>query len=560
MAAHSDIGMVLDVADAAAGKADMFTRRVTRDEAAYILGRAGKTKAKLNAVSGATINLVEAATGCQLQVRGSDVQRRRCLKYVEFVIAQRLGPVDIADPQAHDDLTILGVPANTVSFITGKGGSFLRLVEEEWCTLLFFLRLDPARPPQRANPLHVESLAIFGPERRRWGAQLKVMAAIEMKVMGYFTQTVGDHESLEDGFAIDTVRIREEDYSYALGKNGSTRKKLAKASGCTVEYVGRVAYLCGVRSERGRAREYLRWRLCQRAGERVHIDHRGRSDVTVVMVGAATAGFIAGQRGALLHAIEERTGTLCFFEGGGAAAPRQSSEEGPRPLLIFGRPEHRRAAEAEVWDRIDHCVFRAGRRGIGGGREGRRRRRLGPEDREERGRRGEPRPDGARPRSARGARGGAARRRVAAAGRRRQGQEADRQGQRGDAGPAGQHAGHRRHPRGSDRARCEVRAPAESAAPGPPAPRGRLPARRPHAGEAAGAHGRVDGHEAGRVPARGGGGVPGDGPRRGLPPVRRRRDAASHPGRVRRASRTAGRRVEDDGGHRVEDLRLRRET
>jgi len=254
----------------------------------------------------------------------------------------------------------LGVPANTVSFITGKGGSFLRLVEEEWCTLLFFLRLDPARPPQRANPLHVESLAIFGPERRRWGAQLKVMAAIEMKVMGYFTQTVGDHESLEDGFAIDTVRIREEDYSYALGKNGSTRKKLAKASGCTVEYVGRVAYLCGVRSERGRAREYLRWRLCQRAGERVHIDHRGRSDVTVVMVGAATAGFIAGQRGALLHAIEERTGTLCFFEGGGAAAPRQSSEEGPRPLLIFGRPEHRRAAEAEVWDRIIASFEQAG--------------------------------------------------------------------------------------------------------------------------------------------------------------------------------------------------------
>lgn len=349
------------------------TRKVSKDEAAFILGQGGKTKAKLCTVSGAQLELTEVRvagqpSGSQLLIKGTARQRKLARKYVEFVVAQRLGPVTIDDPSAHDDLTILVVPADTVSFITGKQGSFLRLVEEEWGALLFFLQVNPKNP--QANPGGTERLAIFGPERRRRGAQLKVMSAIEMKLPGYFTKNVGDSESADDGFGTDTASIKEEDYSYALGRSGSTRKKLARASSCIVEYVGRVAYFCGSKPERMRAKEYLTWLLKQRSGEQVHVDHKGRDDVSVIMVPSSCLGFVTGFRGASLRSIEEETSTFCFIEG------TADDGEDQKPLLIFGCIDDRRMAETLVWERIstkyDEVVVgssNGGKKGKGKGKD-----------------------------------------------------------------------------------------------------------------------------------------------------------------------------------------------
>ena len=44
------------------------------------------------------------------------------------------------------------------------------------------------------------------------------------------------------GFATDTYPMEESELSYALGKDGTTRRKLARASGCIMEYVGQVAH------------------------------------------------------------------------------------------------------------------------------------------------------------------------------------------------------------------------------------------------------------------------------------------------------------------------------
>mmetsp|Transcript_58688 Transcript_58688/g.104361 ORF Transcript_58688/g.104361 Transcript_58688/m.104361 type:complete len:927 (+) Transcript_58688:193-2973(+) len=324
------------------------TRQVTKDEAAFILGQGGKTKAKLCAVSGAQIDLAEGRNRDQshLQVRGTAQQRKAALKYIEFVVAQRLGPVMIDNPSSHDDLTILTVPADTVSFITGKQGSFLRLVEEEWSALLFFLQVNPKNPPKDVDPNAKERLAIFGPERRRRGAQLKVMAAIEMKLPGYFTKTVGNSESAVEGFGTDTMIIKEEDYSYALGRSGATRKKLARASSCIVEYVGRVAYFSGFKKERVCAREYLTWLLQQRVGEHAHVDHKGRDDVTLIMVPANCIGYITGHKGSALRALEEETSTFCFIEG------TANDGEDQKPLLIFGCLDDRCLAETLVWEKM----------------------------------------------------------------------------------------------------------------------------------------------------------------------------------------------------------------
>lgn len=59
-------------------------------------------------------------------------------RYVECVMAQRVGPVHIEESGEDDDLTVIQVPTEAVGFVTGTQGNFLRQVEEEWGTLMFF--------------------------------------------------------------------------------------------------------------------------------------------------------------------------------------------------------------------------------------------------------------------------------------------------------------------------------------------------------------------------------------------------------------------------------------
>mmetsp|Transcript_54219 Transcript_54219/g.101699 ORF Transcript_54219/g.101699 Transcript_54219/m.101699 type:complete len:121 (-) Transcript_54219:5-367(-) len=71
------------------------TLKITDDDAAFILGKGGKTKEKIARVSGADIELFER--DLILEIRGSKVQRRRAKKYCEGVMAQRTGPVNITE-------------------------------------------------------------------------------------------------------------------------------------------------------------------------------------------------------------------------------------------------------------------------------------------------------------------------------------------------------------------------------------------------------------------------------------------------------------------------------
>lgn len=65
--------------------------------------------------------------------------------------------------------------------------------------------------------------------------------AVNMFHCCLFSEFIDDTE----GFGTDHVSIEQPDYSYALGKEGATRKKLAKASGAILEYVGRIAFISG---------------------------------------------------------------------------------------------------------------------------------------------------------------------------------------------------------------------------------------------------------------------------------------------------------------------------
>lgn len=339
----------------AQGSADIL--RVSEDDAAFILGRGGKTKHKIARVSGATLELHERNN--TVEIFGEDEARKRARKYVELVRAQRIGPVNVDESHDDGDLTMIAVPHSCVGFVTGSQGNFLRSCEEEWGTLMFFCDYQG---PSADGSYGSERLAIFGNLHGRCGAELKVMAAIETKIPGYFTGTLGETHS-QDEWGTDTLPLQSDQISYALGKKGSTRRKLAKASGCILEYVGSVAFLAGDRDARKRGREYLGW-LCDQVfckTGRISIDPTKRDDVTLVPVPKDCIGYVMGEKRKTLSRLEEDWGTLIFFVDV-QSLPTYQDVEG---LAIFGAERGRAGTELKVMGAVETKLPQFFTKGVG---------------------------------------------------------------------------------------------------------------------------------------------------------------------------------------------------
>ncbi|KAJ8605904.1 hypothetical protein CTAYLR_004198 [Chrysophaeum taylorii] len=304
--------------------------RVDKDDAAFILGRGGSTKRKISRVAGADIELDEVQL--TITMTGTAKQCDRAADYVDFVKQQRVGPVTISLDSRRDDFTAYRVPEDCIGFVMGRNGQTLRSMEEEWGVLMFFAKTKLAGRSDAT-----ESLCIFGPLHARRGAEIKVMSAVEHKHPGFCVSSRNELRELErvpgdedaEGWGTDTVLLSEENYSYALGSKGSTRKKLATASGCILEYVGRLACVCGYKRERRRGKDYLRWLLEQRTGQSSVQNPRDRDDCLVLKIPSQSIAFITGHRGESLRDIERESGTFCFTDGD--RADRKDTEN----LLIF---------------------------------------------------------------------------------------------------------------------------------------------------------------------------------------------------------------------------------
>jgi len=329
--------------------------KITDDDAAFILGKGGRTKDKIARVSGAEIELFER--DLVLEIRGSKLQRRRAKKYSEGVMAQRTGPVTVHEDYNDGDLTMLRVPQEAVGFVTGRAGNFLRTIEEEWGTLMFFVEVESSRSRSK----EYEKLAIFGDVKARRGAELKVLSAVETKVPGYFEKIREEVVSrdkgcdYEDGtWGTDTMQFQDDELSYALGKQGGTRKKIERSSGAIVQYVGQNALFSGCKAERRRAKEYMKWLFNQLEGP-VYVDGwEDRDDITVVDVPQDCIGYVTGNRRAALGGIEEEWGTLMFFMNKDGQSKGQSrGRGGSEQLTIFGSQRARRGAELKVMSAVE---------------------------------------------------------------------------------------------------------------------------------------------------------------------------------------------------------------
>merc|ERR1719223_871289 len=127
---------------------------------------------------------------------------------------------------------MINVPQEAVGFVTGRAGNFLRSIEEEWKVLMFFCEVEQGSRRSK----EFEKLAIFGEVRGRRGAELKVLSAVETKVPGYYAKIKDDVIDRDRGkddtgtWGTDTMTFQDDELSYALGKQGGTRKKLERSS------------------------------------------------------------------------------------------------------------------------------------------------------------------------------------------------------------------------------------------------------------------------------------------------------------------------------------------
>ena len=169
-----------------------------------------------------------------------------------------------------------------------------------------------------------EVLGIFGHTiRSRVGAALKIKASIEVKSHEHgrssmFTLRELLLQNYEGDFDVETYALQGGEVSFALGKEGQTRKKIAKASGAIVEYVGSTAYLAGTSAERSRAKDYLGWLIQQRHGGSVQLDqHQNRSeDITVVTIPSDVNEVFTGSGGGQISTRTRAThGNVLFLCG-----------------------------------------------------------------------------------------------------------------------------------------------------------------------------------------------------------------------------------------------------
>jgi len=290
------------------------------------------------------------------------VERKRAREYMKWLFEQLEGPVYVDGWEDRDDCTVVDVPADCIGYITGARRAALGSIEEQFGVLMFFM----SKPGEGKGSGRSEQLIINGPKRQRRGAELKIMSSVETKSPGTFTRGVREKESSEKGFDTDRMIFKDDELSYALGKEGSTRKKLEGAAGAILSYVGHVAFIAGDRVQRKRAKDFVTWLLQQRRGAVTIRDVSSREDATEMHVPENCKGWVTGNRGSELRRMEQETTTFMFMA---------LDERGEERLIIFCHdagskvsPKGRMAAERLVNEMIQEKLRDDGR---GGGKDSR---------------------------------------------------------------------------------------------------------------------------------------------------------------------------------------------
>merc|ERR1719444_781933 len=229
---------------------------------------------------------------------------------MKWLFQQLEGPVWGEGWEDRKDCTAIDIPSDCVGYITGARRATLGTMEEEWGVLMFFMNKAGEKGGRKGGS---ELLIIFGGQRERRGAELKVMNGIEKKNPGSFTRGIREKTSDRRDFDTDRMILKDEELSYAIGKEAQTQKKLEKAAGCVLQFIGNVAFIAGDRKQRTRCKEFISWLLQQMRGSVTIPDISRRDDATEMFIPANCKGWVTGNRGSELRRMEQETGVYMFM-------------------------------------------------------------------------------------------------------------------------------------------------------------------------------------------------------------------------------------------------------
>ncbi|CAD7926415.1 unnamed protein product [Amoebophrya sp. A120] len=333
--------------EAAAAKYYDFVKMSTQD-LVFCLGRGGHTKMKIADAAGCNVEIDQDRGIGECYSNTDFAACRRGIQCLQFCGAQRRDetPVVRYPEDFSADVTIIHVPEETSGFVMGRQGSFLRQLEEMYMVYIFFCEPEGRGISRERGMRYV---CILGAnEMGRKGAALKVMGAVETKLPGYYLDDCDIHYCPASrggphggtGFDTEARTMSNDEMSFAVGKEGQTRKKLARASaGAAFEFVGLTAFMAGPENARKRLRNYLEILLRQRSYSTVGLtfpDKNTRPDCTVLKIPSTYMGLLKGQA---LRDLENQTDTFCLVEGD----PDLSTV-----LIILGGENERHNAQVRV--------------------------------------------------------------------------------------------------------------------------------------------------------------------------------------------------------------------
>lgn len=179
---------------------------------------------------------------------------------------------------------------------------------------------------------NVKAVGIFGSDRARKLAELKIMGITERKYPGAFSgeKAPACVEPGSEAFGLEKAALNKAEVTRAEKR----RKAMANASACIIEMVGDSMYIAGTGSQRARAIAYVSWA----AMEKLCVpDFASRSDVEELML---PKDKVKNLTALVVATVEGETSTFCLFDDG-------ATEEGQVRLLVCSTDAGRRSEAIE---------------------------------------------------------------------------------------------------------------------------------------------------------------------------------------------------------------------
>jgi len=162
--------------------------------------------------------------------------------------------------------------------------------------------------------IQTERLYIFGEERARMNLELKSYNLIELKAPGFVSskgRVTDDNDGL--GWSVVPLVNNGELKARVVGKGGSVRLKISKATRCGLEFVGPTSYIVGTRLEREQAISLLDLLQTTMAGQVNDLPKVLEPSISKMVFPEEANAAVVGKKRAIMNQLEEETGTLAFW-------------------------------------------------------------------------------------------------------------------------------------------------------------------------------------------------------------------------------------------------------